>query len=161
MFRITANFDSQIEVGVPASEARAFFNEPRNFVELMPGVEAIDKLADARRRWTIAAPVPVLGSMRQSFVVAETENTEARVEWSPAPGETANLLRYSAEFTAQGETRTLIRLRQKVEIRRERAKDLHALAGWVGEERISKEMSRGVTTMMNAFLQSAKRRLGG
>ena len=161
MFRITANFDSQIEVGASVEAARAFFNDPRNFVELMPGVDSINTLADAHRRWTISAPVPVLGSMRQSFVVAETENTEARVEWSPAPGETGNLLRYSAEFTAQGETRTLIRLRQKVEVRRERAKDLHALAGWVGEERISKEMNRGVTAMMNAFLQSAKKRLGG
>lgn len=160
LFRVTADYDGQIEVGVGKEEARAFFNEPRNFVELMPGAEAIDALADGRRRWTIRADVPLIGAMRQQFVVAETENTLDRIEWSPAPGETGNLLRYTAEFTAQGERRTLVRIRQKVEVRRERASELHMMAGWVGEERISREMQRGVTAMMKIFLQKAQAQLG-
>ncbi len=161
MFRITSEYDDQIEVGVGAEDARAFFNDARTFMELMPGVEAIEQLPDGQRRWTISAAVPLIGSMRQTFLVAETENEPARVEWSPAPGEAGNLMRYSADFTPQGEGRTVARIRLKVEVRREKATELHMMAGWVGEERISKEMQRGVTAMMAAFLQQSKKRLGG
>ncbi len=161
MFRITADYDEQFEVGADAKAAREFFDELRNFVELMPGVEAIDALADGRRQWTIRADVPVIGSIRQDFVVAETENTDARIEWSPAPGEAGNLLRYTADFTPQSATRTGVRIRLKVEVRREKASELHLMAGWIGEARISKEMQRGVTAMMQAFVQKAKERLRG
>lgn len=161
LFRVTADYDEQIEVGVDQSAARAFFNELRNFVELMPGVEAIEALPDGNKRWTISAPVPMIGSIKQSFIAAETANTEERIEWSPAPGEAGNLLRYSADFTPRGESRTNVRIRLKVEVRREKATDLYMMARWVGEDRISKEMQRGVTMMMNIFTEKAKAKLKG
>ena len=159
MFRITASFDDQIEVNVGMAKAREFFNEPRNFVELMPGVEAIDSLPNGNRRWTISADVPLIGAIRQSFVVRLTEDSAARIEWSPAEGEEGNLLRYVAEFEEAGEGRTKVRIKQSVEVRREKASDLHTFAGWVGESRISKEMQRGVTAMMEEFLRRAQQKL--
>ena len=161
MFRVTAEYDGQIEVGVGAEEAREFFNEPRNFVELMTGVEAIDELPEGNRRWTISAAVPVISSIKQRFIVAKTEDTPERIEWSPAPGEVGNLLRYTAVITSQGERRTRVSISQKVEVRREKASELHMMAGWVGEERISREMQRGVTAMMSEFMRKAKERLRG
>ena len=161
MFRIQAGYKGEMEVGVSADEARRFFSEPRNFVEMMPGIESIEAQADGTRLWTIRADVPMMGAMRQVFPVRLTEDTDQLVEWSPANVEQGNLLRYTAHFTTLEEKRTRVRIEQTVETRRANAKELHTFAGWVGEERISKEMQRGVTAMMNAFMRRVESKLGG
>ncbi len=161
MFRIQAGYKGEMEIGVSPDEARGFFNEPRNFVETMPGVESIEAQADGTRLWTIRADVPMMGAMRQVFPVRLTEDTDKLVEWSPANVEQGNLLRYAANFTPLDEKRTRVRIEQTVEIRRADAKELHTFAGWVGEERISKEMQKGVTAMMNAFMRRVQTKFGG
>ncbi len=53
----------------------------------------------------------------------------------------------------------LVRVVQRVELRRQRATELHLLAGLVGEHRLSAELQKGVTEMMRTFLQRARTRL--
>ncbi|MDX6272340.1 MAG: hypothetical protein QOD28_3563, partial [Acidobacteriota bacterium] len=67
-------------------------------------------------------------------------------------------LRYAAQFEEQG-TRVLIRIVQRVELRRQKATELHMLAGLVGENRLSAEMQKGVSEMMRTFLQRARTQL--
>jgi carbon monoxide dehydrogenase subunit G len=159
MFQIKAAYDEQLEVGVSIERAREFFSDLRNFVELMPGVESIRGEASGVMRWLIRADIPVIGAIRQAFAVRQTEDTPQRIEWTPIAGEGSNLLRYAAAFEEHGAGRTLVRIAQRVELRRQRATELHLLAGLVGESRLSAEMQKGVATMMRAFLQRARAKL--
>jgi len=159
LFRIAAEYSEQFEVRASIERAREFFNEPRHFVELMPGVESITAGARGVMRWLIRAEVPVLGAIRQSFSVVKTEDNQERIEWTPADDERQNFLRYAATFEPLDAARTLVKVVQKVELRRKNGKELHMLASFVGESRISKEMQKGVTDMMRAFLTSARARL--
>lgn len=159
MFRIQAEYDDQIEVGASVERVREFLNDTRNFVELMPGVESITAGTGNTRRWVIRADVPVLGAMRAMFNVQQTEDSPERIEWSPVAEERKNLLRYTATFEPHTSGRTLVRITQRVEMRREKASELHMLAGWVGEKRISAEMQRGISDMMRAFLEQARVKL--
>ncbi len=138
--------------------ARAFFGDLRNFVELMPGVESIKAEAGGVVRWLIRAEVPVVGALRQAFAVAQTEDRPERIEWSPAPHERGNFLRYVAQFEQRG-ARVLVKIAQRVELRRQHARELHLLAGLVGESRLSAEMQKSVTEMMRTFLQRARVKL--
>ncbi len=158
MFTIKADYSEQVELRAGASRAREFFAELRNFVELMPGIESIRNGAGGVKIWTVSADVPMLGSMRAAFPLARTEDAASLIEWSPAPGEKSNLLRYSIEFEERV-ARTLVRITLRVEMRREQAKELHLLAGLVGAGRISAEMQRYVTMMLKTFLQRARARL--
>lgn len=158
MFKVRADFNGQVEARTTLDRARAFFSDLRNFVELMPGVEKITGESGDVMRWLIRADVPVIGSIRQSFPVRQTDNTDERIEWSPAEGERQNLLRYAARFEQQGE-RVLVRIAQRVEVRRQHAKELHLLAGLAGETRLSAEMQKGVTEMMRTFLERARAKL--
>ena len=158
MFLVRAAFEEQIDVKTSAERARAFFSDLRNFVELMPGVEKITAEAGGVVRWLIRADVPVIGSMRQFFAVAQSVNTPQRIEWAPAEDERKNLLRYTAWFEDLGD-RTRVRIEQRVELRRKSPRELHLLAGLAGESRLSAEMQRGVTEMMRTFLQRARARL--
>ena len=158
MFQVRAAFSEEVEWRTSAEAARAFFDDLKNFAELMPGVERISSEAGGIARWLIRTDVPVVGSIRQAFAVSKTLDEPARIEWGPAAGESKNFLRYAATFEERGET-TRIRIEQRVELRRNSARELHTLAGLAGESRLSAALQKGVTEMLQAFLQRARTRL--
>lgn len=161
MFRIKAEYSEQIVVRASIDKAREFFGEIGNFVELMPGIESIRREAGGVMRWMVRAEVPALGTMRQTFTVELTEDRPERIEWSPAAQENKNYLRYAAIFEPRGARATLVRIAQHVELRRKHAKELHLLAGLIGEGRISAEMQKRVTEMIKTFLERSRTRLEG
>ena len=158
MFQLRAGFSEQVEWRTSEEAAREFFGDLRNFVELMPGVERITADARGIARWLIRADVPVVGAIRQAFAVRKSVDEPTRIEWSPAAGESQNLLRYAATFEGRGET-TRIRIEQRVELRRASARELHTLAALAGEGRLSAALQKGVTEMLQSFLQHARTRL--
>lgn len=158
MFRIKAQHSEQIEVKTNIERAREFFNNLRNIVDLMPGIENITTEAGGVKRWMVRAEIPMLGSMRAAFAVEQTEDLPGRIEWSPARTEKKNYLRYVATFQERG-AQTLVRIVQHVEMRREHARELHMLAGLVGESGISAEMQKRVADMMRTFLARARAKL--
>jgi carbon monoxide dehydrogenase subunit G len=158
MFQLRAGFSEQVEWRTTAEAARAFFDDLRNFAELMPGVERITADAEGIARWLIRADVPVVGAIRQAFSVSKSVDEPSRIEWSPAVGESKNFLRYAASFEERGDT-TRIRVEQRVELRRKHARELHTLAALAGEGRLSAALQRGVTEMLQAFLRRARARL--
>lgn len=158
MFQIKAGYDEQLEIRTTLDEARSFFGDLRNFVELMPGVESIKTEAGGVVRWLIRAEVPIIGAIRQAFAVEQTDDRPERIEWSPALQERGNFLRYVAQFEARG-ARVLVKIVQRVELRRQHARELHIMAGLVGAARLSTELQRGVTDMMRTFLQRARAKL--
>jgi carbon monoxide dehydrogenase subunit G len=158
MFQVKAGFDEQLEMKTTLERAHEFFADLRNFAELMPGVEEIKQEAGGVARWLIRAEVPVIGAVRHAFAVEQTEDRPERIEWSPAVQERNNFLRYAAAFEQRG-ARVLVKIVQRVELRRQHARELHTLAGLVGERRLSAELQKGVAEMMRTFLQRARARL--
>jgi len=158
VFQIKAGYDEQLEIRTTLDEARSFFGDLRNFAELMPGVESIKAEAGGVVRWLIRAEVPIIGAIRQAFAVEQTDDRPERLEWSPALQERGNFLRYVAQFEQHG-ARVLVKIVQRVELRRQHARELHLMAGLVGAARLSTELQRGVTDMMRTFLQRARAKL--
>ena len=158
MFRIKAEHSEQIEVKTSIERAREFFDNLRNITDLMPGIEGITTEPGGVRRWMVRADLPALGVMRAAFAVEQTDNSSHRIEWSPAATEKKNYLRLVATFQERG-AQTLVRVIQHVEMRRQHARELHMLAGLVGESRISSEMQKRVADMMKTFLARARARL--
>ena len=161
MFRIKAQYSEQLEFQTTIERAREFFTEWSNFVDLMPGIESIRTEASGLLRWTVRTDIGMLGSMREAFAVEQTDNSPGHVEWSPATVEKKNYLRYAANFIERGASSTLVRITQHVEMRRQNARELHLLAGLVGENRISAEMQKRVAEMIKTFLERARARLEG
>ncbi len=159
MFKVKAAYSEQFEVKAKAESVRRFFADTRQFVELMPNIESIRAEADGTARWTIRAEIPLLGAMIESFAVQLSENSENLIEYTPAAAETQNYLRYAADFEERAAGKTTVNISQTVELRREKASDLHFLAGLAGEKIISQQMQSRVATMIKTFLEKAKSRL--
>ena len=160
MFRIKAEYSAQIELKTSIERAREFFDNLRNIADLMPNIEGIKGEAGGIMRWMVRAEVPMLGSMRAAFPVERTAGQANRIEWSPAATEKKNFLRYAAVFEEHG-AKTLVRIVQQVEMRRQNARELHMLAGLIGEGRISAELQKHVASMIKTFLERARAKLEG
>ncbi len=159
MFTIRTDFSDKFEVNAPIGKVREFFADIKNFIELMPNVESIHTTGDGTARWTIRANIPLIGAMRQSFVVGLAENTDERIEWIPKAGEKQNFLRYAADFVEKSADSTLVQFSQNVELRRNAARELHLLAGLAGESRVSQGMQWEVAGMIRKFVQKAKEKM--
>src|SRR5260370_32360508 len=122
MFRVKSSFKAKLEIRASLIKARQFFSNLTNFTELLGGVEAIRREPGGVARWTIATDTPV-GHVRFSFPVRETSPHANTIEWSPAPNEAQNLLRYSLKFQ-ESDGLTSIDISQQVELRRKRAWEL-------------------------------------
>src|SRR5438105_14157058 len=123
MFRVKSSFKTELEIKAPIGRIKDFFSDLTNFTELLAGVESIRRESGGIARWTIATDTTV-GRVRLSLPVRETSPHPDVIEWSPALHESQNLLRYSLRFDEQDGT-TLVRVSQQVELRRNRAWDLH------------------------------------
>ena len=159
MFKVKAAYSEQFQVKTAAANVRQFFANTRNFVEMMPNVEGIRADGDNVIHWTIRADIPFLGAMSESFAVVQSENNENLIEYTPAPSETKNFLRYAADFVETEAGKTKVQISQTVELRRETSGDLHFLAGFAGEATISQQMQKNVEAMIKSFLEKAKTKL--
>lgn len=159
MFTIRAAYSDKFEIKANLEAAHSFFADIKNFIELMPNVESIHTDGRGITRWTIRDDIPLIGSMKQTFPVALTENSLDRIEWTPVAGEKQNLLRYSADFVKKDDNLTLVQISQGVEIRRNSARELHPLAPLAGEKAVSLGMQRRVTEMIKTFMRKSKERL--
>jgi carbon monoxide dehydrogenase subunit G len=159
MFKARAEFREDVEVGAGVLVVREFFGDLENFVRLMPGVESIREEAGGVVCWTVCVDVGLAGKIRGQFRIVRTDDRPQRIEWGPAIDEKKNLLRYAASFEELAPLRTLVRVAERVELRRQSATELHLMAGLIGERRISAGMQERVASMMKTFLKRARAHL--
>ena len=157
MFRVRSSFKGKIEVKAPLLAVKRFFSNLTNFTEMLGGVEAIRRETGGIARWTIATETPV-GHVRFSFPVRETSPHAEVIEWSPAPNEQENLLRYSLKLRESNKT-TIVDVTHQVELRRKRAWELHPGVGLMTEARLSNALQRRINEAIEDFLQRVKERL--
>jgi len=157
MFRVKSSFKTQLEIEAPVSTVRDFFRNLSNFTDLLGGVDNIRRESGGIARWTIATDTPV-GRVRLSLPVRETSPRADVIEWSPAINENQNLLRYQLKFEEKNGV-TLVRVSQQVELRRNRAWDLHPGVGLMGEARLSAALERRINEAIETFLARVKEKL--
>ena len=157
MFRIKSSLKTEIEIAAPLARVKNFFVHTKNFTDMLPGVESIRRESGGNLRWTIATETPV-GHVRFSFPVRETSPHLNTIEWSPALKENQNLLRYSLRFEETNGT-TTVNISQQVELRRQRAWDLHPGVGLMGETRLSNALERRINAAIDDFLERVKIKL--
>lgn len=161
MFRVRAEFREDLLVGANLRVVREFFGDLGNFVRLMPGVESIRKEAGGVVCWSVCVSVGLVGKMRGQFRIRQTDDRPLRLEWEPAIDEQKNLLRYAISFEEVAPSTTLVRVAERVELRRPSATELHLMAGLIGERRISAGMQERIASMMKTYLNGARAHLEG
>ncbi|MDQ3818275.1 MAG: SRPBCC domain-containing protein [Acidobacteriota bacterium] len=159
MFRVRAEFREDFVIAASVERVRAFFADLQNFARLMPGVEGISEAGANAARWDVRVDVALVGRMRGEFALVLRDDTPLRIEWGPAEDEKENLLRYAIGLEEEEASKAPVRFALRVELRRERASDLHLMAGLLGERRISEGIQEDVELMVRTFLTRARKTL--
>jgi carbon monoxide dehydrogenase subunit G len=159
MFTINAEFRDKVEVKAPIEKVREFLFDLKSFAKMIPEIEGVNTDAKGVTHWSIAVEIPVVGKLRQTFLIEPEIVTDEEITWRPAAGEKQNLLRYSVMLREKTPGVTLVQVSQKVELRRNKPRELHTLASLAGEQLISREMSKRVALLIKYFLRKAKQHL--
>jgi hypothetical protein len=155
MFIIKSNVTEIFEVQTQLFAAQKFFSETNNYVELMPNIESIRTDVQGIIRWNIAVEVKGIGRWQMPFTV-EFLSTDEIIEWFPSPLETKNYLRFVVHLTSKTDNAIVVKISNNLEIRRSKATDLHLLAGFAGERKLSSEVDYEVRIMLNTFANRCK-----
>ena len=156
MFRVRAEFRDDLVIEAETERARAFFADLQNFVRFMPGVESIKKVEGNAARWNVRADVALVGKMQGEFALMLRDDSPLRIEWGPTEDEKENLLRYAISLEEEDTAKTHVHFALRVELRRQRASELHLMAGLIGERRISEGIQEDVDLMVRTFLKRAR-----
>ena len=156
MFRVRAEFRDDLVISANVERVRAFFADLQNFVRFMPGVESVSEEEGNAARWNVRADIALVGRMQGEFALMRRDDSPLRIEWGPAEDEKENLLRYAISFEEEATSKTHVRFALRVELRRQRASELHLMAGLIGERRISEGIQEDVDLMVRTFLKRAR-----
>lgn len=155
MFRVRAEFRDDLLIAAGVERVRAFFADLQNFARFMPGVESINGKGNAAR-WNVRVDVALVGRMQGEFALMLRDDSPLRIEWGPTEDEKENLLRYAISLEAEDTPKTHVRFALRVELRRQRASELHLMAGLIGERRVSEGVQEDVDLMVRTFLNRAR-----
>jgi hypothetical protein len=158
MFIIKSNVNESFEIRSNLAESHSFFSNHQNYTDLMPNLESIHTDIKGITHWNIAVDVPFIGSWKMPFAVDLLSGDDI-IEWIPSPTEKQNFLRCVTQFVEKSDNLVMAKISHNIELRRNKATELHPLAGLAGESMISSQMQIEVAKMMKTFISKAKERL--
>jgi hypothetical protein len=158
MFIIKSNVNQDFEVQTSLAKAHSFFSNQPNYADFMPNLESIHTDGQGIIRWNIAVEVPFVGKWKMPFAVDLLMSDEI-IEWIPSSIEKHNFLRCVIYFTEKSENLVKAKISHNIELRRNKATELHPLANLAGENLISSQMELEVGKMLKTFIKKAKEKL--
>lgn len=161
MFVICATLRRIFEVPVSVEQLCDFFADPRSFARHMPIIEQITPVADSDdvTRWRFCVRVPIVAPITWEFVMYRRIQAETgEIAYSAAEG-SPDFFQCDVHVRPNPNGATDADVRLHMRVWRPRARDIHPLAGIVGEQWISRVVTDRMDKMATAFVASGLREI--
>lgn len=138
-----------------------FFADPRSFARHMPIIEDITPVADGDdvTRWRFCVRVPIVAPITWEFVMHRRVNAATgEIAYSAAEG-SPDFFQCDVQVRPNPNGATDADVRLHMCVRRPRARDIHPLAGLVGEQWIARVVTDRMDKMATAFVASGLREI--
>jgi len=161
MFVIRATLRRIFEVPVSIGQLCEFFADPRSFARHMPIIEYITPVADSDdvTRWRFCVRVPIVAPITWEFVMYRRIRAETgEIAYSSAE-DSPDFFQCDVHVRPNPNGATDADVRLHMRVWRPRARDIHPLAGIVGEQWISRVVTDRMDRMATAFVTSGLREI--
>lgn len=138
-----------------------FFADPRSFARHMPIIEDITPVADSDdvTRWRFCVRVPIVAPITWEFVMHRRVNAATgEIAYSAAEG-SPDFFQCDVQVRPNPNGATDADVRLHMCVWRPRARDIHPLAGLVGEQWIARVVTDRMDKMATAFVASGLREI--
>ena len=161
MFVIRATLRRIFEVPASIGELCEFFADPRSFARHMPIIEHITPVADSDdvTRWRFCVRVPIVAPITWEFVMYRRIRAETGEIAYSAAEDSPDFFQCDVHVRPNPNGATDADVRLHMRVWRPRARDIHPLAGIVGEQWISRVVTDRMDRMATAFVTSGLREI--
>ncbi len=156
MFVIRATLRRIFEVPVSIGQLCDFFADPRSFARHMPIIEHITPVADSDdvTRWCFCVRVPIVAPITWEFIMYRRIRAETGEIAYSAAEDSPDFFQCDVHVRPNPNGSTDADVRLHMRVWRPRARDIHPLAGIVGEHWISRVVTDRMDKMATAFVTS-------
>ncbi len=161
MFVIRATLRRIFEVPASIGQLCEFFADPRSFARHMPIIEHITPVADSDdvTRWRFCVRVPIVAPITWEFVMYRRIKAETGEIAYSAAEDSPDFFQCDVHVRPNPNGATDADVRLHMRVWRPRARDIHPLAGIVGEHWISQVVTDRMDKMATAFVTSGLREI--
>ncbi len=161
MFVIRATLRRIFEVPASIGQLCEFFADPRSFARHMPIIENITPVADSDdvTRWRFCVRVPIVAPITWEFVMYRRIRAETGEIAYSAAEDSPDFFQCDVHVRPNPNGATDADVRLHMRVWRPRARDIHPLAGIVGEHWISRVVTDRMDKMSTAFVTSGLREI--
>ncbi len=153
-FTISAEVEKSAVVNLPKEFVRNYIKDLDIYPRFFPDIVSVKTMNDSESEWVYAVDSPLASTFYLTFVLVEKQSTSDIMlleSKNPEP----DYLFCKAEFDSLGESSTNVTLNFKIKMTREKASDIHFMAGLLGENFISAQMKEKLDDDMETFIEKA------
>ena len=153
-FTIHAEVEKSASVDLPRSFVRDYINDLSVYPRYFPDILSVTKNSETESVWVYMVDAPLAPTLYFTFTLEEKQSTPDLMvleSKNPEP----DYLYCKAKFDSLGESSTNVTLTFKIKMTREKASDIHFMAGILGEDFISSRMKDKLDGDMETFVENA------
>ncbi len=153
-FTISAEVEKSASVDLPKGFVRDYIKDLTIYPRFFPDILSVTKNNDTESVWVYMVDAPLAPTLYFTFTLEEKQSTPDLMileSKDPEP----DYLYCKASFDSLGERSTKVTLYFKLRMTREKASDIHFMAGILGEDFISSRMKDKLDGDMETFIENA------
>jgi hypothetical protein len=155
MFTIQASLRRVYEVPVSVARLCDFFSHPDSFARNMPIIEYVVPVEDYDvSRWHFKVKVPIISPIEWDFLIRRRVSAETGEIFYSADEDAADFFRCEVYVRENPNGMTDADVSLQMRVVRERASEIHPLAGMVGDQWISRIVHERMDKMATTFVQN-------
>jgi hypothetical protein len=153
-FTIAAEVEKSSVVDLPEEFIRNYIKDLSIYPRYFPDILSVKKNNDIESIWTYQIDAPLSPTVYLSFtleLIKSSSNEMVLESKTPEP----DYLYCRAHLDSLSESSTKVSMKFKIKLTREKASDIHFLAGILGEDFISARMKEKLDGDMETFIENA------
>jgi hypothetical protein len=160
-FTLDASGSTSVILRAPVDSVRAMLQRTTTLEQHMPGVVGIDPCGQPETfTYRTVREIPFSGEMRNDFHICRAVSADGNVAYRTTDNTAANWMSFRFTATPAGDRATELAMTLRVRLVRENGTAIHILAPLLGEEFLSGQMEKDITTMLDAFAERLSDALG-
>jgi hypothetical protein len=153
-FTVSAEVEKSAQVDLPRTFVRNYINDLGIYPRYFPDILSVTKNNDTESVWVYTVDAPLAPTLYFTFTLEQKTSTlDSMVLESKTPK--PDYLYCQAVFDSLGESSTSVTLTFKLSMTREKASEIHFMAGILGENFISARMKDKLEGDMETFIENA------
>lgn len=153
-FTLKAEVERTASIHLDKEFIAAYIKDLSIYPKFFPNIVSVNKLNDIESEWTYRVEAPLAAPYNLSFVL-EDKGQSADSLLFESKDKTMDYLYCSAVLTQTVEKKTKISFVFKISMTREKASDVHVLAGILGEKFLSEQMKSKLEGDLETFISLA------